>query len=330
MARILISLLSDHVIPNYIFIKETEGQFDDFVFISTEQGVCREIGFNIEKALGRDPNSIRRVVVSSENYFIIMKELRQARFSRADEYCINQTGGTKAMSIAVFQFFQDYNARFIYIPFGTNEYFDFGRKKGKRIKYRLNLDEYFTLHGMTYECDNRYLLGANASEKVFNTLMLREFRLTDDILRAQQKPNAAERRFWLGEWFEEYAFRRIRSEFRSLNSQSIGKSVKIYRKGSVVYDNEIDVAFVKDNKLYVVECKVGTQGPTMHANIDKFLYKLAAVAKDLGQNVLSYLFMIQPINRLQIETRANIRKRAAILGINGIFDGPRLTQKLGI
>lgn len=330
MARILISLLCDHILPNYLFIKEMEGQFDELMFIGSENMFRHEVGNNMERALGVPLESIKRVTVSDENYFVIMKELKKEKFSHADEYVINQTGGTKALSIAVSHFFQDYHARFVYIPSGLNMYYDFSLKKGKRIKYRVNMEEYFMLHGMTYECDNRYLLGANASEKVFNALMLCEFRLTDDILRAQQKPNAAERRFWLGEWFEEYAFRRIRSEFRSLNSQSIGKSVKIYRKGSVVYDNEIDVAFVKDNKLYVVECKVGTQGPTMHANIDKFLYKLAAVAKDLGQNVLSYLFMIQPINRLQIETRANIRKRAAILGINGIFDGPRLTQKLEI
>ncbi len=330
MARILISLLSDHIIPNYLFIKETEGQFDELVFISTEYVFSREIGVNMEKALGLTPRSVRRVVVSNENYFAIMRELRQAQFSHDDEYCINQTGGTKAMSIAVFQFFQDFNARFVYTPFDTNEYFDFSRKKGKKIKYRVCLDEYFTLHGLFYECNNNYLLDAKASERVFNALMLREFRLTDDILCAQQKPNAAERRFWLGEWFEEYVFRRIRSEYKSLNLKFVAKSVKIYRKGSVDADNEIDVAFMKDNKLHVIECKVGTQGPTMHANMDKYLYKLAAVTKDLGQNVFSYLFMIQPINRLQRETRANIRKRAEILGIKGIFDGPRLTEKLEI
>lgn len=330
MSRILITLLSDHILPNYLFIKEMEGQFDESVFIGSEYIFRRDVGDNLEKTLGITPKSIKRVTVSDENYFVIMKELKKEKFSHDSEYCINQTGGTKAQSIAVFQFFQNFHARFVYIPPGSNMYYDFGKKKGKRIKYRVNLEEYFMLHGMWYEADNRYLLDAKASERAFFALRMKEFSMTSDILHAQEKPTAEERRFWMGAWFEEYTYRRIRSEYKSITRKSIGKSVKIYRKGSFESDNEIDVAFVKDNKLYLIECKVNSSKSAMHANIEKYLYKIAAVMKDLGQNVQAYLFTAQRIDRLPRETRANIKKRAEILGIKGIFDGERLTEKLDI
>lgn len=332
MARILISLLSDHIIPNYLFIKETEGQFDQLVFISTEYVFSREIGVNMEKALGLTPRSVRRVVVSNENYFVIMRELRQAQFSHDDEYCINQTGGTKAMSIAVFQFFQDFNARFVYIPFGTNEYFDFSLENGVPINYRVNLEEYFLLYGMSYECDNSFLLQPNCSDRVFNQVQRNRFHFTSDIKYAHMKPTPEERRFWSGEWFEEYTYRRILTEYPNISTEAVAKSVKVYRKDSVVNDNEIDVAFVKDNNLYMIECKVSMHGygSTEQATVEKYLYKIAAIMKDLGLKVSSYLFTLHNMSRFSSNSLDNIKKRTAILGIKGIFDGPRLTRLLNI
>ena len=332
MAKILISLLSDHIIPNYLFIKETERQFDDYIFIGTKYTFDKEFGINLENTLQWPLRKTRRIVVSNDNYNVIMRELENEQFSHDDEYCINQTGGTKAMSIAVFSFFQNFKTKFVYIPFGTNEYFDFEHEEGMKIKYRLNLKEYFSLYGMTYESDNNFLLGAKSPENVFYRLMKRKFYLLPDIIKAHEKPTPEERRFWSGEWFEEYTFKRILQEYSNVSDKAIGKSVKVFRKGSIVNDNEIDVAFVKDNNLYMIECKVSMNGygSTTHDTIEKYLYKIAAIMKDLGLKVNSYLFTLHNMSRLNPKTLENIEKRKSILGIKGLFDGPRLTKMLNI
>jgi len=332
MARVLISILSDHIIPNYLYIKEMSGMFDDQIYITTEYAEKKEIGINLENTLGIKHNSTRRIVVSNENYRAVLKKLREEDFSKEDSYCINQTGGTKAMSIALFYFFQDYDSEFIYIPFGTNEYFNFIQEEGIPIKYRLNLKEYFSLYGMTYECDNSFVLNKDVPNRIFNQLEKRNFYFTKDIIFAHQKATPEERRFWSGEWFEEYTYSRILDEYTEIGNDAIAKSVKVYRKGSIVNDNEIDVAFVKDNNLYIIECKVSMHGfgSTDQETVEKYLYKIAAIMKDLGLKVNSYLFTLHKMNKFSQNTLKNIDKRRLILGINGLFDGPRLSKLLNI
>ncbi|MBQ3657925.1 MAG: hypothetical protein II956_13985 [Bacteroidales bacterium] len=36
LIRILVSILSDHTIPNFLFIKETQGEYDQNIFIITD------------------------------------------------------------------------------------------------------------------------------------------------------------------------------------------------------------------------------------------------------------------------------------------------------
>ena len=48
---------------------------------------------------------------------------------------------------------------------------------------------------------------------------------------------------------------RIKKEL-NLREQDIAMSLKIYREDSQNNDNEIDVAFMYENTLYIIECKV--------------------------------------------------------------------------
>lgn len=330
MAKILISILSDHIIPNYLFIKECGKEFDELCFVTTEYARTKEIGIHLENTLGLEPMSVRRIEVSNENYCAILKTLQTQNFSKDDTYCINQTGGTKAMSIALFSFFQEYGARFVYIPIGTNEYFDFNNDVPTPIRYRVNLREYFSLYGMTYECDNVCLKSKQYTYDVFGKLKKRNFWLNNDMKNGQLKPTADERRYWSGAWFEEYVYNRIKDDFPHLSESAVAKAVKVYRKGSVATDNEIDVAFVKDNTLHLIECKVSMTGygDSPQGTIEKYLYKLAAIMKDLGIKVNSYLFTIHKMDRLSEKSRENLEKRRKILGIKAILSGPELINQL--
>jgi hypothetical protein len=329
MSKVLISILSDHIIPNYLYIKETEGMYDEMVFVTTEYAEKKEIGIHLENTLSLPPESVRRIKISNENFALISEELKNEKIDKGNEYCINQTGGTKAMSIALYKFFQDYDADFVYIPIGTNEYFDFCDDMSHLINYRLSLKEYLSLYGMTFESDDSLIFDEQYTNNVFETLKKRKFYLNSifNIINAQSQPTPEEKKYWGGAWFEEYAYNRIRNEFL-LPVEAIGMSVKIYRKNSLVNDNEIDVAFVKDNVLNVVECKVSMigYGEEPKDTVEKYLYKLAAISKDLGLHVNSYLFTLHQMYRFPKITLENIKKRTSILGIKGIYDGEQLSE----
>jgi hypothetical protein len=330
MSRILISILSDHVIPNYLFIKEVGDDFDDMIFITTEYAEKHEISLNLETTVGVAPNSVPRICVSNENYASIIQELSEHNFSRDDQYIVNVTGGTKAMSIALFHFFSDYGARFVYIPIGTNQYFDLASTQSHPITYRVSLREYLSLYGMTYEWDKEQLHSPDDAFDIFNKLKQKRFNLYSqpNITNAQHLSTTDLKRYWGGTWFEEYVYYRIKRDYH-LKDEAIASSAKIYRRNSLLNDNEIDVLFVQNNALYVIECKVSMYGygySTAQRTIEHFLYKLAAISKDLGLHVNAYLFTLHPMQRLSADTHANLEKRRSILGIRGIYDAVSISN----
>lgn len=90
------------------------------------------------------------------------------------------------------------------------------------------------------------------------------------------------------------------------------------------------MVFVKDNALYVIECKVSMTGygKVPKSVVDEYLYKLAAISKDFGLRVNSYIFTLHQMWRFSKATQENMSKRMRILGIRDIIDGPKLTQPL--
>ena len=68
--------------------------------------------------------------------------------------------------------------------------------------------------------------------------------------------NKKEFEFIHGIWLEEYIFTQLKENKEALGITDILHSVKIeYESGE--HSNEIDIVFMKDNKLYFIECKAG-------------------------------------------------------------------------
>lgn len=80
----------------------------------------------------------------------------------------------------------------------------------------------------------------------------------------------------------------------------------------------------------MIECKVTMNGPKKNPKetVEKYLYKLAAISKDFGLRVNSYLFTLHKMREMPQATQDNIKKRMRILGIRGIVDGQKLTDKI--
>lgn len=329
MSKTIVSILSDHLLPNFLFIKEMEGQYSDLLFVSTPQMEMQEKAMHLEVALGRKEGSVRRIVVANDNYKEILDALHAEQLSGSVEYVVNITGGTKTMSLAVHEYFCQFNASFVYVPIGKNSYYDFSTDQTHSLDYRVSLNEYFTLYGLAYDYDNGLICGAQKPFKLFNEQKMSNFYLTEELRYAQKAPRPELRRYLGGEWFEEYTYLRIKRDFK-LRDEDIAKSVKICRLSSTSNDNELDVVFVKDNALYVIECKVSMTGYGKEPKsvVDEYLYKLAAISKDFGLRVNSYIFTLHQMWRFAKATQENMSKRMRILGIRDIIDGPKLTQPL--
>ena len=329
MSKTIVSILSDHLLPNFLFIKEMEGQYSDLLFVSTPQMEMQEKAMHLEVALGRKKGSVRRIVVANDNYKEILDALRAEQLSGSVEYIVNITGGTKTMSLAVHEYFCQFNASFVYVPIGKNSYYDFSTDQTHSLDYRVSLNEYFTLYGLAYDYDNDLICDAQRSFNLFNEQKMSNFYLTEELRYAQKAPRPELRRYLGGEWFEEYVYLRIKRDFK-LRDEDIAKSVKICRLSSTSNDNELDVVFVRDNALYVIECKVSMTGYGKEPKsvVDEYLYKLAAISKDFGLRVNSYIFTLHQKWRFAKATQENMSKRMRILGIRDIIDGPKLTQPL--
>lgn len=347
MARILISLLSDYLQPNFLLIKEFTGKYDKLAFVTTKRmEEEKKKSFWLEKALKLPENSVRRITVVEDDFEGIMAELQRKNFSKSDEYILNLTGGTKVMPLAVYEFFKnDFYAQFYYVPIEKNVIKGLSTQSEQPLNYRMNLDEYFTLQGLRYECDNALLYSIKHTEELFEQFRKAKFNRFKiyEIRESQNLPSAKERKYYGGVWFEEYCYNRLKKE-QKLANDAICKSAKIYRDDSKQNDNEIDIMFVKDNKLYVFECKVGMKGFTnakettdinlyeyvARETIEKYQYKLAAIAKDFGLRVEAYILTLHKIfnnpTDFSEQTIENIKKRQKILGLKEIIDSIHFTR----
>lgn len=328
MKKVLVSILSDHLVPNYLFIKEMRGQYNELLFIGTPYTESKAIATHLENALENRKSNIKKVILESDQYQEGVQSLENISLPNDVQYIVNLTGGTKIMSLIVYDFFRKLNSSFYYIPIGKNTYCNIEEENMHALQYRISLREYFTLYGLNYECDNVLLKEAKTTFQFFEKQKKQKFYLSDEIKKSHQAETATDKKYYAGEWFEEYTYLRIKKEL-DLREQDIAMSLKIYREDAQNNDNEIDVAFMYENALYIIECKVSMlgYGKKPQQTIEEFLYKLAAISKDFGLIVRPYIFTLHKMEKLPDGSLKSLQKRMQILGIRNIIDGKQLSKQ---
>lgn len=328
MKKVLVSILSDHLVPNYLFIKEMRGQYNELLFIGTPYTESKAIATHLENALDDKEENIKKIIVESDQYKKGLQSLENTSLPNDVQYIVNLIGGTKIMSLIVYDFFRKLNSSFFYIPIGKNTYCNIEEENMHALQYRISLREYFTLYGLNYECDNALLKEVQTTFQFFEKQKKRKFYLSDEIKNSQKAETAKDKKYYAGEWFEEYTYLRIKKEL-NLREQDIAMSLKIYREDAQNNDNEIDVAFMYENTLYIIECKVSMlgYGKKPQQTIEEFLYKLAAISKDFGLIVRPYIFTLHKMEKLPDGSLKSLQKRMQILGIRNIIDGKQLSKQ---
>lgn len=94
---------------------------------------------------------------------------------------------------------------------------------------------------------------------------------------------------WLtGGWFEEYIYYIVK---KAVNPDDIVLGIHIWDEKAKRRRNELDVVFIKNNKLFVIECKTGIQTESM---FNEIVYKVCALREGLlGISCNSFIFTLK-------------------------------------
>lgn len=117
-----------------------------------------------------------------------------------------------------------------------------------------------------------------------------------------------------GGWFEEYVYYQVIENLKP-NEALIGPHIG--REG-LSLNNELDVVCIKNNKLFVVECKSGVQGKRM---FNEIVYKACALREMmLGISCYSYIFSLKK------DHKEDLKRIAANMDIQFV-DGEMINSK---
>lgn len=111
-----------------------------------------------------------------------------------------------------------------------------------------------------------------------------------------------EMEYLTGGWFEEYVYSFIKNV---LKPDDIAMGVHI-SNGIIKHNNELDVCFIKANKLFVIECKTGV---TSESLFNEIVYKVCALKEVLLGTSNSYIFSLKK------DHKGNWKKTAKYMGI---------------
>lgn len=92
--------------------------------------------------------------------------------------------------------------------------------------------------------------------------------------------NELERDFVKGGWLEHHVFRRVTALHGSLELRD--KAANLTVTDGTGVKNEMDIAFLARNRLWVIECKTARMDSPTHAKANDTLFKLAEVCRRVG------------------------------------------------
>jgi len=325
---VLVSLISDQAIPNLLFIKEFAGKANSYVFITTPLMQSRLKTRHLIDAAGLEPRLCREVVIDDENNLEAMQQVFDNKFS-ASGNLVNITGGTKMMFLAAFNSFRKTGNILYYLPIGKNSINEiYPENSATVLKYRLNVKEYLQAYGITFSA---LAPGLIQDYNFLKQIFLEYRRLDFDITALQNTQLGSSKQFFTGGWFEQYIYHLIRQKLK-LDHGFVEIGLRInnfseqHRSGN---DNELDIVFVLENELHVIEAKVSLGVKKINSdNIDKALFKMSALNKNFGLRSHPWLYTLTDLTAETPNFIADLNRKMKVLGIRGINDRKKILNKL--
>lgn len=358
MAKILVSLISDQTIPNVEFIREMEDAVDSYLFVSTngmEKNGNRQWILN---AVNLHENKILEpVIVDAFSFEDIEEKLMQA-VNDEDTYFVNLTGGTKVMSLAVYEFFKTVNSEMYYLTGqGKKIKVHPGRKKvTSPLKSEISLTDYLTAYGFRIEKKSEPLKPKATSEILLKYFLnefdkerdvpmleiLREARskgiknleehdkLSEFLTRIGFEPQVKSKltkyecQYLSGDWLEEYLFHFIKDEFK-IDESAIAIGLNTRKNDS---PNEFDVLLMKNNKIYLFECKTSIyiDSDESQTFIGETIYKSDSLRNKFGLFAQTTVVTLSDLTapKLELHLKRAEASRVKLIGRNSFTDGTLL------
>lgn len=260
---LLVSLISDQTIPNIQMIKEVKSKYIncDYLIITTEKMNKKGIINNVIKAAKLDISSVKSRDVQEYSFEDIQNEIKDFEYNSYDKIFVNLTGGTKIMTLAVFDYFKANNKAIImYIPDSSCYIKLYPELCKHNFVENITLREYLEGYGFSITETPSSGIPFELTEILFNKYcsegfdrysnelsLLRENRqrgikdkekfnqvseFLDNISFVPKEPEKLsdlEVKYLTGEWFEEYIGHKIKSDL-NIKDSDILVGAKIFKE----------------------------------------------------------------------------------------------------
>lgn len=315
--KTLVSLVSEQTIPNLELIKEFQNQTNKYLFFHSSR-TKRHVDWLIQAA-DLDEHLCSRQEIDPFDIREIQKVLNDFPFGD-ESFILNITGGTKPWIIAFLEKFKDLGAEIFYVTGKPREYMKVFPRKGQpnlRLNGNITLSEYLIANGFSVktgmphkdqEQANRFFQKftsepienffwfidffrprRNSKEIIeFSKLDLRFQQLLNEVAYEieENKLNKYDFRYFAGDWLEEWAYFKVKEEF-GLDESEISTGSYITKEQT---PNEMDLMFLLDHQLYVIECKTAVKENKEQADgslklttiLGETIYKSDALRSKLG------------------------------------------------
>lgn len=170
MSHIHVCLVSEQTVPNILSTDFFTP--DELLFVTTPKMEAVQKTEHILQALSHIGKNYadrsQRVVVQEDSLLDCKRKLDSWIEGREGaEFTVNLTGGTKIMSIAVYEYFKDYGSRMIYIPVGMNGFFTPFPKRASweitQLPLRLGVTDYLAAYGLSVGNQKKLVANHNAA-----------------------------------------------------------------------------------------------------------------------------------------------------------------------
>ena len=249
-------------------------------------------------------------------------------FNATDQYIINCTLGNKIMAIALYEIFKDNaKAQILYTPIGKNKYKAIGGSEDETLfKQKITIKEYFKSYNIGIRKQGQCKYSFESTQYIFNQFL--QFKDTDFKILEQLRERESEAKkiigrekgvsnisdidgletflgtikfknkdkdklskyeviYLTGGWFEEWTYYQIKTNFNVDDNQ-----IAIGLESQNFANNDLDVVFIKNNALYIIECKTLLSADLQQST----LYKSGALVDKFGRSAKSYLVTLSDLS----------------------------------
>ena len=279
--NIHVCIVSDQPIPNYVPVLDNQFRPREVVLLVT--GKMQQKAAALEQTLKtRCGVKTRQIAIASEYDMQEMEDKVLGELIALDEakenIALNLTGGTKLMAIAAYRTFHDAGYPAFYFTATSNEVLLLDNNESLTLQPpKIKIEDYLRLHGYQIAAHNQVQRSVpRERQAIGEELIQRQQYFTQAIsaLNGIISEGRSSLRYTNGGWLEEYTYH-IAASLPDI--QDIALNVQIENAGNPHQPNELDIAILSHNVLFVLECK--TANLKADEKTQNALYKLETLKK---------------------------------------------------